>query len=170
MAVVLARVAKPRLLDLSLRWRRAFVGLYLTVQASMVLTAPLRPDGVFSFQMFNESSTIAITLGRRVALPGGGTTVVPADGGWEARDANGVIRRFHWNDRIDDPILRTLGRPVHASYGVAAQLFRLQKALDDVIGHLEGDAETRGLVADVRVRRNGRDSYDTRLESRERYP
>jgi hypothetical protein len=170
MAVVLARVAKPSLLDLNLRWRTAFVVLYLTVQASMVLTAPLRPDGVFSFQMFNESSTIAITLGRRVPAPGGGTMVVSTDGGWEARDASGAVRRFHWNDRVEDPILRTLGKPVHASYGVAAQLFRLQKALDDVIGHLQGDAETRGLVADVRVRRNGRDSYDTRLESRERYP
>jgi hypothetical protein len=170
MAVVLPRVAKPSLLDLSFRGRAAFVVVYLTVQASLVLSAPLRPDGLFSFRMFNESSTIAITLGRRVGAPSGGTTVVPTDGGWEARDASGVVRRFHWNDRIEDPILRTLGRPVHASYGVAAQLFRLQKALDDVIGHLEGDAETRGLVADVRVRRNGRDSYDTRLESRERYP
>jgi hypothetical protein len=59
---------------------------------------------------------------------------------------------------------------VSASYGVAAQLFRLQKALDDVAGHLDDDAETRGVVADVRVWRNGRDSYQTRLESRPREP
>ena len=165
-----SHVAKASLLDLKLRGRMAFAVIYLTVQASLLLSSPLRPDGVFSFQMFNESSTIAITLGRRVRAPGGGTTIVPTDGGWEASDASGVVRRFHWNDRVEDPILRALGRPVHASYGVGAQLFRLQKALDDVIGHLDGDAETRGLVADVRVRRNGRDAYETRLESRERYP
>jgi hypothetical protein len=163
-------VTKASRLDLSLRGRTAFAFIYLAVQASLVLTAVYRPDGVFSFQMFNESSTIAITLARRVRTPEGGTTVVATDGGWEASDASGVVRRFRWGDRVEDPILRTLGRPVHASYGVAAQLFRLQKALDDVIGHLEGDFETQSLVADVHVRRNGREGYDTRLESRERYP
>lgn len=163
-------MTKASRLDLSLRGRTAFVFIYLAVQASLVLTAAHRPDGAFSFQMFNESSTIAISLARRVRTAAGGTIIVPTDGGWEATDASGAVRRFHWNDRVEDPILRTLGRPVHASYGVAAQLFRLQKALDDVIGHLEGDAETQSVVADVRVRRNGRDAYDTRLESRERRP
>jgi hypothetical protein len=120
--------------------------------------------------MFNESSTIAIQLGRRVVAPDGGSAVVPIDGSWEAGDGRGGTRIFRWTDRVADPILATLGRPVHASYGVAAQLFRLQHALDDVAGHLDGDIETRALVADVRIRRNGGEPYETRLESRARYP
>lgn len=163
-------MAKPSILDLGLGGRTWLAAVYLTVQASLVLTAGQRPDGVFSFQMFNESSRIAIALGRRLRAPDGATLVVPTDGTWEANDANGVVHQFRWTDRVRDPILGTLGRPVSASYGVAAQLFRLQKALDDVAGHLDDDAETRGVVADVRVWRNGRDSYQTRLESRPREP
>jgi hypothetical protein len=145
----------------------AFV--YLALQAALVLTAEHRPDGLFAFRMFNESSTIAIALGRRVTTAQGGE-VVPTGGAWEARDASGVVHRFRWDDRVRDPILRTLGRPVHASYGVDAQLFRLQAALDDVADHLQGDAETRALVADVTIRRNGRAPYEKRLESRARLP
>jgi len=163
-------VAKPGILDLGIRGRTFLAVVYLGVQASLVVTAALRPDGVFSFQMFNESSTIAITLQRRVRTPGGGQMLVATDGAWEAGDGNGVTHAFRWTDRVRDPILGTLGRPVHASYGVAAQLFRLQKALDDAVDHLGGDAETLGLVAEVRVRQNGRDAYDKRLESRARYP
>jgi hypothetical protein len=162
-------VGKSSILDPNFRGRTWLAAAYLTVQVSLVLTAGLRPDGVFSFQMFNESSRIAFSLGRRIAAPEGGAIVVSTDGAWDAVDENGVVRHFRWSDRIRDPILSTLGRPVHASYGVAAQLFRLQKALDDAASHLEGDHETRALVADVRVWRNGRESYETRLESRARH-
>jgi hypothetical protein len=158
------------MLERGIRRRTWFAAAYLTIQALLVVSAGLRPDGVFSFQMFNESSRIAIAIGRRVPSPGGGTSVVPTDGAWEAIDSSGAVHQFRWTDRIRDPILSSLGRPVHASYGITAQLFRLQKALDDVAGHLEGDMETRALVADVRIWQNGRESYETRLESRPRYP
>jgi len=143
---------------------------YLIIQSSLVLTAGLRPDGLFSFQMFNESSRIAIAIGRRMPRADGGTTVVPTDGAWDAVDATGAVHTFRWTDRVRDPILRNLGRPMHASYGVEAQLFRLQEALDDAAGHLEGDTETRAVVADVRIWRNGREAYEKRLESRPRFP
>jgi hypothetical protein len=156
-------------LDLDVRARALFAAAYVALQAGLVLSSPLRPDGVFSFQMFNESSTIAIRLSRRVATAGGADRMVPIDGSWEARDERGVTHPFHWTDRIRDPILSTLGRTVHASYGVDAQLFRLQKALDDVAAHLPGDAETRALVADVEVRRNGREPSVVRLESARRF-
>jgi hypothetical protein len=57
---------------------------------------------------------------------------------------------------------------MHASYGVDAQLFRLQRALDDVVGHLPRDSETKGLAADVSVRRNGRPPVVVHLESARR--
>lgn len=153
-----------------MRGRVALAAAYLAIQAALLFTADERPDGVFSFQMFNESSTIAIQLARRVTTSGGGTEEVPVDGAWESSDGRGGTRVFRWTDRVRDPNLATLGRPVHASYGVAAQLFRLQHALDDVADHLEGDVETRALVADVRIRRNGGKPYETRLESRTRVP
>ncbi len=164
----MAAMGKPSLLDPSIRARTWLAAAYLTAQGALVLTAGGRPDGVFAFQMFNESSRIAISLGRRVPLPDGGTTVVPTDGTWDATDESGGVRQFRWTDRIRDPILSTLDRPVHASYGVAAQLFRLQKALDDAASHLDGDRETRALVADVRIWKNGRERRETRLESRAR--
>jgi hypothetical protein len=163
-------VAKPSILDLGMGGRSALALTYLTIQAALVLTASLRPDGLFAFQMFNESSTIVITLGRRVRTEGGGTSVVATDGSWQAPDRNGVTHAFRWSDRVHDPVLSKLDRHLAAAYGVDAQLFRLQKALDDVTDHLEGDAETLALVADVRIRKNGRDPYDKRLESRERLP
>jgi hypothetical protein len=163
-------VAKASFLDVGVSGRAALGFVYLAVQGALLATAGQRPDGVFSFQMFNESSTIAIQIGRRVTTPEGGTAVVSTDGGWETGDGRGGTRIFRWTDRVRDPTLATLGRPVHAAYGVAAQLFRLQHALDDVAAHLDGDVATRALVADVSIRRNGREPYETRLESRARFP
>ncbi len=115
--------------------------------------------------MFNESSTIAIHLSRKVLVADGREVIVPTNGLWEARDERGERRWFTWNDRVKDPILGRLDREVHAAYGVDAQLFRLQRAMDDAIGHAAHDAETLALVADVDVRRNGRDVVVRRLES-----
>src|SRR5436305_2914133 len=61
-----------------------------------------------------RSSRMAINLGRRVRKAEGGTTVIPTDGAWDTLDPGGAIRHFRWADRIRDPILSTLGRPVHA--------------------------------------------------------
>jgi hypothetical protein len=150
-------------LDLDVRGRTLFAGLYLVVQAALVFSSPLRPDGVFSFQMFNESSTISIRLSRRVHGPTG-EDLLPTPGKWEALDERGERRSFSWNDRVRDPILGTLGRPVNAAYGVDTQLFHLEQALEDVASHLEHDTETRALVADVEIRRNGREPFVRRFE------
>jgi hypothetical protein len=142
-----------------------FAAVYLLVQVALLATSASRPDTVFSFQMFNESSTLSIALSRRVRQSDGSVITVPTGGRWQARDAAGVGHAFAWNDRVRDPMVGTLGRTVHAAYGADAQLFHLQKALDDVMTHLSGDAETTALVADVEVRRNGKTPYRTRLES-----
>jgi hypothetical protein len=157
-------VRRPSL-DLGLTGRAVFAGAYLLAQAALLATAPFRPDKVFAFQMFNESSTIAIALSRRVEQPDGTIVTVPTNGRWQARDRSGSRRAFSWTDRVRDPILATLGRPVHASYGVDAQLSHLQGALDDVVAHLTEDTETRALMADVEVRRNGQRPFHARLVS-----
>src|SRR6266542_3715913 len=152
-------VAASNWLDLGIRGRTVWAGAYLVVQAALVLTASERPDRVFGFQMFNEASTISIALARRVRLADGSSAIVPTDGRWQARDVDGVVHEFSWRDQVADSILTTLDRPVHASYGVDAQLFRLQKALDYAARHLGRDVETRALVADVEVVRNGHERF-----------
>jgi hypothetical protein len=148
------------------RLRVVFAALWLGGQLGLVATAGGRPDHIFGFRMFPEASTIEIRLWRETA---GGLTRAPA-GEWSARDAAGQVRHFSWRDRVRDPILAVIDARVFASYGVDAQLARLERALDDVADHLPGDADTRRLVADVLVRRNGREPADVRLESHVRSP
>src|SRR5688572_7116331 len=107
--------------------------------------------------MFSESSTIKVVLYREVARGAGRTERVHVEAGtWAARDASGQMKRFSWYDRVW-PSIGVFDREVHASYGEAAQLARLKHALDDVAAHLAEDAETRKLVLEVTVRRNGRE-------------
>ncbi|HEY3495650.1 MAG TPA: hypothetical protein VGK73_13225 [Polyangiaceae bacterium] len=122
-----------------------------------------QPDRVFGFQMFNESSTIEISLERRVRR-GGKRSVEPLpDGSWSARDRNGTVHRFRWTDRVHYGALGTLGVRRHASYGLDAQLFRLKRALEDVLRNIPDDAETEALIAVVEASRNGRPPERIRL-------
>jgi hypothetical protein len=160
-----ALVVPASRLNLGTKGRTVFAAVYVLVQVVLIATVPMRPDKTFAFQMFNESSTLAISLSRRVRGPGGIVRDLPISGRWEANDGNGVRHTFDWNDRVRDPIVGTLGRPVHAAYGIDAQLSHLQGALDDVMAHLDRDVETTALVADVEIRRNGRGPTHVRLLS-----
>jgi hypothetical protein len=151
-------------LELGPRTRVALAAFWIAGQALLVLTAGERPDHIFGFRMFPEASTLEIHLSR---VTSNGLADAPS-GEWSARDADGQLRHFSWHDRVRDPILAPLGTRVFASYGVDAQLARLQAALDDVAEHIDGDDETRGLRADVRVWKNGREPYSTTLQSRVR--
>ena len=51
------------------------------------------------------------------------------------------------------------------SYGLDAQLFRLQFALRDVVQHLAGDEETEALIAEVDTLENGREAGHVRLKA-----
>ena len=158
-------VKSSSFLDLGVTARTTLAIVFLSVQVALLVTAGARPDGLFAFRMFNESSTISIELLRRVRQSDGSLIVVPTNGTWQAKDANGVVHALHWNDRVRDPILGTLGRRVAASYGVDAQLFRLQGALDDVARNIPEDDETKALVARVAVVRNGHERFEKLLES-----
>lgn len=152
-------------------FRVAFSAAWLVTQAVLVLTADRRPDGAFGFRMFAESSSIRVALYREVDGPGGVRRRVHVDDGtWSARDATGGMRRFVWTDRVKRPQLAVFDREIHASYGAATQLERWRGALDDVASHVPDDAETRRLLLDVTVRRNGREPYVVHLASRERPP
>ena len=86
-------------------------------------------------------------------------------GKWQAHDAAGHTIAFSWEDRVRDPVLSALDVRVFASYGVDAQLTRLQRALDDVADHVPDDAETERFVAEVTVWRNGREPMAVSLYS-----
>jgi hypothetical protein len=163
-----AREMKRSLLDLPLRLRAAFFCGYLCVQVALLIRAQNSPDFVFGFQMFNASSELKIDLFRRLrATHRRRARLIPIpDGTWQTKGSDGTLHTFHWNDRVHDGVLGTLGRFVHASYGLNAQLFRLQCALRDVAQHLPGDSETEALVALVETRKNGRDAQPVRLVGR----
>jgi hypothetical protein len=146
------------------RLRVAFAAIWVAGQLALVLSAGARPDHIFGFRMFPEASTLEIRLWRETA--GGATRA--ARGEWSARDTAGQLRHFSWRDRVRDPILSSIDTRVFASYGVDAQLARLGHALDDVADHVPEDAETRRLVAEVAVRRNGGAPRIVTLQSKAR--
>jgi hypothetical protein len=158
--------ARRSLLEFGPRTRVAFAVAYAGVMAWVIGSAQWRPDHVFGFQMFNQSSKIDIRLLRRVR--GRRAPVPVVNGSWQARDARGLVHDFRWEDRVKDPVLRVLEKPVHAKYGLDGQLFRLEHALEDVLAHIPDDAETTGLVASVATLKNGRDPAVVRLEARRR--
>jgi hypothetical protein len=155
----------PIALDLGRRARVVFAILWIAGQVILVLTAARRPDHVFGFRMFPEASTIEIHLSRDVATR---EAVRAPRGEWSARDAFGQLRHFSWRDRVRDPVLSSIDARVFASYGVDAQLARLQRALDDVIDHVQQDQETRRLRAEVVVRKNGAEPTTVTLLSHSR--
>jgi hypothetical protein len=148
------------------RLRVIFAALWIGGQGALVLTAGGRPDHIFGFRMFPEGSTIEIHLWRDTA----GGAMRALRGEWSARDAAGQLRHFSWRDRVRDPILSSIDACVFASYGVDAQLARLEHALDDVADHVPEDMETRQLRAEVVVRRNGGEPTTVSLRSHVRSP
>lgn len=144
-------------------YRIAFALVWCIVQAVLVVTSACRPDGAFGFRMFGESSSIKLALYREVVADGEATLVHVDDGVWSST-RDGRKRRHSWYDRVPMPYW-AFDREIHASYGAATQLVRLQRALDDVTSHLGDsfDFETRRLVLDVLVKRNGRDAVVHRL-------
>lgn len=141
-----------------------FAGIWLVVQAVLILNAGRSPDGAFGFRMFPESSTIKVALYREMRGTDGERMRVHVDEGmWAAKDAFGTQRSFSWRDRVRRRELTIFDNEISAAYGVKAQLDRLQGALDDVSRHIADDAETERLSLEVTVRHNGRDPFVTTL-------
>jgi hypothetical protein len=151
--------------DLGQRARVVFAAAWIGGQAALVLTASWRSDHILGFRMFPEASTLEIHLSRVV----GGSLVPTRRGEWSAVDVAGQRRHFAWRDRVRDPTLASIDARVFASYGLDAQLARLARALDDVADHIDDDAETEQLRADVVVSRNGREPTTATLLSHRRH-
>jgi hypothetical protein len=123
------------------------------------------PDHAFGFQMFNESSRLTIHLKREVKTKRGRQLVAVPGGHWRAPDASGTMRDYSWRDRVTGYPLNTLDYNLHAPYGLDAQLFRLQAALNDVAAHIPDDTRTLALVAEVETVRNGAPGETVRLRA-----
>lgn len=153
-------------LDLTITTRVLFALVFFAAQLGLITTVQLRPDRVFAYQMFNASSSIRISLERRVRQAHGGARVVRVhDGKWTARDAAGQIHAFSWGMFVRDPVLGVLDREIHAKYGADAQLLYLRHALDYVVQNTPQDAETTALIARVQLWDNGRPRAPLELEA-----
>jgi hypothetical protein len=150
-------------LDLGPVARRVLAVSYLGVVIAAITSGQLAPDHVFGFQMFNESSSLRIRLYREVRARHEIRLVPVTNGTWRARDREKKLHTFHWNDRVRTGSIRVLDRFVHASYGLDAQLFRLEAALHDVAANIPADRETRAFVAVVDTLRNGRNPRTVRF-------
>ena len=153
------------LLALPRKARAPFFCVYLIAQLIILIRAQRSPDFVFGFQMFNASSNMTISLFRELRHKGRVRLVPVRDGTWTAKDEHGTPHTFHWQDRVHDGVLATLDTSVHASYGLEAQLYRLQFALADVAAHTPEDHETEALIAQVETLKNGRDRGQVRLRA-----
>jgi hypothetical protein len=156
----------PRsLLNLSPRLRPWFFFAYLATQLVLLVRAQTSPDLIFGFQMFNASSELKISLLRKVRRRGRVHVVPVRDGAWETKDRTGARHTYRWHERMHYGNLATLDQFVHAAYGLDAQLFRLQFALEDFVLHLPGDQETEALIAEVDTLENGRKAGHVRLQA-----
>ena len=158
--------ARSSIFDLGPRARVVFVALWLGAQVALIATASLRPEHAFAFRMFSESTTDVLHLSRRTF---DGDLVPCEQGGWWTRTKSGVRIYHSMRDFIDAPELSFYDVRMPASYGRAAELARLQAALDYVIGRLgDDDRTTAQLVVDVEMRTGGGVQSHVVVESRVR--
>jgi hypothetical protein len=132
--------------------RRAFVAVFLIVEAALVATAGLRADRSYGFRMFPEASTVSVHVSRRLD---GGRLVPLQAGRWDAKDCGGAGHRLAWGKMVRPPAPWRLDAELGAPYGVEASLEEARGALDYVASHTPEDCETRALVAEVTTRKNG---------------
>jgi hypothetical protein len=151
--------------ELGPRARRWFSLGYVVALATAITYGQVAPDHVFGFQMFNESSSLKIDLYREVERDGRTEVVRIVDGHWDARDEHGTLHHFAWTDRVRKSPLNRIQGFVHASYGLDAQLYRLERALEDVARNVPLDHESRALIAEVETLKNGRTPGRVRLRA-----
>jgi hypothetical protein len=150
---------------LGVAYRAAFVLAFFGLQAFGIYFGQREPDHAFGFQMFNESSRVTVRLFREVARKKRRELLPVPDGHWQAPDARGNVRDYAWETRARAASLWVLGRSVHARYGLDAQLFRLQAALEDAVRHIPEDTQTLALVAEVETSKNGKPGPLVRLRA-----
>src|SRR4051812_150882 len=149
----------------AVRWRVLFIVVFFGLELAGIAWGQRAPDHALGFQMFNESSRLTIHLFRELQLKKKRVLVAVPGGHWQARDASGALRDFAWQDRVRYFPLDTLDTSLHAPYGLAAQLFHLQAALDDVARHIPDDTGTLALVAEVETSKNRAPGPTVRLRA-----
>jgi hypothetical protein len=141
--------------------RVAFAATFFGLELGGIAWGQRVPDHVAGFQMFNESSRLSVQLFRETRKKGKRVLTPLPDGSWMVRTADGRTTRYAWRDRVTVKPLTQLGQMADARYGLDAQLFRLQAALNDFVRHIPDDTATTALVAEVTTSRNGAPGHVT---------
>jgi len=149
------------MLDLAPRARVLLCAVFFGSEAVLIATAGMRSDRSYGFRMFPESSSIKMHVSRKLD----GASLTPIENGrWVAKDCDGQPHAFVWGKMVKPPAPSMLDANVGAPYGVDSEVHRARDALRWVADHTPGDCETRGFVAKVEARRNGRSPYEIDLE------
>lgn len=151
--------------NLKLAGRVAFALAFFGLELYGIVHAQRAPDRAYGFQMFNESSRVTMRLYREVERKKRRVLVPLPDGRWRAPDAQGTPHEYSWYDRMLAPRLFQLGTSMHTRYGLEAQLFRAQAALDDLVRHIPNDTQTRALVLEIEPIKNGTPAPSVRLRA-----
>ena len=142
--------------NLTLFARVAFAAAFFGLEVVGIAWGQRAPDHVLGFQMFSETSYLTIHLFREVTQNQQRVLVPVLNGRWQAPDRRGRLRDYVWQDRVRYDPLNTLETRMYARYGLGAQLFRLQAALQDMAHHIPEDTVTLALVAKVDTLHNAR--------------
>ena len=143
------------MLDLGPNARTLFCALLLVVEAALIATAGRRADRSYGFRMFADSSSVKVSLFRQID----GGALLPVEGEqWTAHDCAGGEHRYVWSDMVRWPAPARLDRTTMAPYGTDAALAETKGALAFIAAHTPEDCETRALVAELTLRRNGRET------------
>lgn len=146
----------------------AVVG-WVALQGALVLTAGARPEHAFGFRMFSEASTLSYSLFRVVRGPDGRLHEEKCENGRYSIARPGQDRLFFdWHDWVKTTGLGTFDREIFASYGVDAQLSRLEAAVASFATQVPADHETVRFVIRGQSSRNGGARQPFSFESAER--
>ncbi len=140
--------------------KASVIASWLGVQATLIATSGARPEHAFGFRMFGEASYLQYTLSR-VVRDGDRLHEVACPNGQYV--ASG--RSFDWHTWVRQTGLGTFDRKLFASYGIAAQLARLEAAVHSFAEHVPGDRQTLRFVLSGWTQRNGGPELPFRFES-----
>ncbi len=130
-----------------------FCVAFLALQVALIATAGRRANRSYGFRMYDESTSIQLHVSR--VLDDGGLIPIE-ENSWDARDCDGTLRAFHWDDGLRYPAPARLDETMPAPYGRDSAIEITRAAMQWVAAHTGNDCQTLSFVGELTLTRNGR--------------